>query len=280
MFRYRVRPPTPLLDEAAAERLLSGAPIDDLPDTFQPLGELLAAASGPPTPDELDGSAAAAAAFVAAHHAANRTLPRTRRSLPASVLTALVVVSSTGTAVAATQGALPEPVQQVAHEALGVVGIHVPGMAKGDDAGNGDGRHGDAGNDVSVRTPPSTTSGPKVTTGDAPSDAVVPSAAGTGASTTTETGAESASGTGNAPTTPPGQENTIDRGSSGQDQGNASAGSGSSGQGAGTGNGGSTPSPGDGPGNRDGTGSNLPDQSHGNGNGPPQVPPGQAKRNP
>ena len=46
MFRHRVRTPTPPFDEAAAERLLGGAPVDDLPDDIHPLGRLLAAASG------------------------------------------------------------------------------------------------------------------------------------------------------------------------------------------------------------------------------------------
>src|SRR4051795_8809765 len=132
MFRYRVCPPSPPLDDATAERLLTGAPLDDLPATYRPLGELLAAASGPPRPHELRGSTAAAAGVVAAHAAAHGSrrpppamgasvLPaapkgsrRRHRSMVASVLTAVAVVASTGTAMAATQGALPEPVQAVA----------------------------------------------------------------------------------------------------------------------------------------------------------------------
>src|SRR3954452_23503511 len=125
MFRYRACPPSPPLDDATAERLLTGAPLDDLPATYRPLGELLAAASGPPRPHELRGSTAAAAGVVAAHAAANGSRRR-HRSMVASVLTAVAVVASTGTAMAATQGALPEPVQAVAHQALGAVGISVP----------------------------------------------------------------------------------------------------------------------------------------------------------
>ena len=52
-----------------------------------------------------------------------------------SVLTALTLTATAGTAVAAAQGSLPEPVQQVAHEALGAVGISVPGIARNDDTG-------------------------------------------------------------------------------------------------------------------------------------------------
>ena len=133
MFRHRVRTPTPPFDEATAERLLGGAPSTTSPTTSSRSGGSSLPRRRPATPDELDGSAAAAAAFVAAHHAANRTLPRRTRSMVASVLTVLTVVASTGTAVAATQGVLPEPVQQVAHEALGVVGIHVPGITSGGD---------------------------------------------------------------------------------------------------------------------------------------------------
>src|SRR4051794_9207724 len=138
MFRHGVRPPSPSLDELTAERLLCGAPIEDLPDAFRPLGQLLADANAPASAEELRGSAAAAAAFVAAHHAANA--PRRRmRTLTASVLTALTLAASAGTAVAATQGSLPEPVQQVAHEALGAVGISVPGIAHKDDTRTGGG---------------------------------------------------------------------------------------------------------------------------------------------
>ena len=79
MFRYRVQPPTPLLDEAMAERLLARAPLDDLPDAHRPLGDLLAAASGPALPHELEGSTAAAAAFVAARAAAHPPPGRARK---------------------------------------------------------------------------------------------------------------------------------------------------------------------------------------------------------
>src|SRR2546430_9299017 len=100
MFRNRVRPPTPPLDEVTAERLLRGDPIDDLPDAFRPLGQLLADVSGPATSAELESSATAAAVFVAAHDAANRVR---RRTWPpaAPTLTAVAVVGAGGTALAA-----------------------------------------------------------------------------------------------------------------------------------------------------------------------------------
>src|SRR4051794_24796880 len=128
MFRNRVRPPSmPPLDDLTAERLLRGAPVEDLPDAYRPLGRLLADATGPANPDELAGSTAAAAAFITAHHRANSPRRR-RRSLAASCVSVVILAASTGTAFAATQGALPQPMQQVAHDTLGAVGISVPGI--------------------------------------------------------------------------------------------------------------------------------------------------------
>jgi hypothetical protein len=129
MFRNRIRPSTPHVDNSTAEHLLRAAPVGDLPDPYRPLARLLADASGPATPEEYEGSAAAAAAFVAAHHAVN-TPRRRQRSMAASVFVAISLAAMTGTAVAATQGALPDPAQQAAHEALKVVGISVPGIGQ------------------------------------------------------------------------------------------------------------------------------------------------------
>src|SRR4051794_12064664 len=127
MFRPRARPDSPPLDEATAERMLDGAPVDGISDSHRRVMEILGILARPATPDELEGAAAAAAAFVTAHDAANRPVRRTRPMLALAVTTTLFALS-TGTAVAATEGVLPEPVQAVAHEALGVVGISVPGI--------------------------------------------------------------------------------------------------------------------------------------------------------
>jgi hypothetical protein len=161
----RVPHPLPLLDAATAEHLLRGGPIEQLPDEYRQLGQLLMATRAAALPNELEGSAAAAASFIAAHdairpaplrrprslrapalprrlegsaagadpfvaaHDATRPAPRRRpRSLAAMVVVGVLMAASTGSAVAATHGSLPEPVQQVAHEALGVVGISVPGI--------------------------------------------------------------------------------------------------------------------------------------------------------
>jgi hypothetical protein len=254
MFRHRVRPPTPPLDEVTAERLLRGASIDDLPVAYRPLGHLLADARRPATDAELAGSAAAAAAFVAAHHAAT-TPSRKARSMGVSALFALTLAATTGTAVAATQGALPKPFQQVAHEALGSVGISVPGNSSHTDsnvAPANDTRSGGGGAEVKTPTP-STPASPEpgatgTVTGDGDTQGRSPSAP------------EGVAGAN--PNTDPG---------SNQGNGNPSPGVGNQGQGnAGDGNSGNaTPSD---------PGSNLPSPSNGKGNGPPAVPPGQDKR--
>jgi hypothetical protein len=129
MFRISGRRPPTAPDEATIERVLDGAPIDDLPDALRPLGEVLAAATSAPGPAELEGSTAAAAAFVTARAAAGRA--RRARTAGVSVFTVLLLAVSTGTAVAAARGALPDPMQQVAYEALGVVGISVPSIDDG-----------------------------------------------------------------------------------------------------------------------------------------------------
>ena len=259
MFRNRVRPPTPPLDEVIAERLLRGDPIDDLPDAFRPLGRLLGHATAPATAGELEGSAAAAAAFVAGHHASTARRRRTW-SMAASVLTALTVAASTGTAVAATQGALPEPIQQVAHEALGVVGISVPSIEQRSDD---NGRAND-----SVSTPASNAGvgGSRVVTSTtAPSPLTGTPAAVPATTETDPQTSEHADGNGNA---------YAGEGNSGN--GNAYAGEGNAGNGNAYAGGGNSGNGGVPPTTVPDT--NLPPQSNGNGNGPPQVPPGQGKK--
>jgi hypothetical protein len=281
MFRNRVRPPTPPLDEVTAERLLRGEPIEDLPDAYRPLGLLLADATGPATEEELAGSVGAAAEFVAAHDAA--TAPRRRtRSMAGSVLLAFALAASTGTAVAATQGALPEPIQQVAHEALGAVGIDVPGTTKADDGGGGDGSV-DTTPAVGVDShgTPSTT--PPAAVGAASVPATTPNEATPGAATNPATTEEHQPGAGgDNPDTGQGTANPGGGNPGGGNPGGGNPGGGNAGN----------PDPNDqgnqgnqGNGNQGNQGNhpvdpgtNLPPQSNGNGNGPPQVPPGQAKK--
>ena len=258
MFRHRVRPPTPPLDEVTAERLLGGAPLDDLPEAFRPLGQLLAAASGRPTDHDLDGSAAAAAAFVTAHDAA-RPRRRRRMSMAGAVFATAALALSTGTAVAATQGALPEPIQQVAHETLKVVGISVPGIT-------------DKTDDVSSHDDSSTHGAPVATTlggTGVGTSTGLPSSGGTPAGPTNGAVAGTTGSAGGEVATEPDPGN-----GNGAGEGKAGNGNGSSNNGNGNGNGNGGASGG----TTDETTSNLPPQSNGKGNGPPQVPPGQAKK--
>jgi hypothetical protein len=264
MFRNRVRPPTPPLDEVTAERLLRGAPIDDLPEAYQPLGQLLADARRPGTEGELAGSAAAAASFVAAHHVANG--PRRRAwSVGASALLAVTLAASTGTAVAATQGALPRPIQQVAHEALGAVGISVPGTQAQRDHSDDRGGDSPAGNDADPASGSRVSSTPStVPTGDAP-------AGSSGSEIVTGDGATGTDGTIDAGgQTPQGVAGENPNAGPGNNSGNGNPAPGEGNQG--NGNGGNevvtpeTPS------------DHLPEQSNGKGNGPPVVPPGQTKK--
>lgn len=268
MFRNRVRPPTPPLDEVTAERLLHGAPIEDVPDAFRPLGRLLADATGPPTGDELAGSAAAAAQFVAVHEAADEPTRRTR-SMATSVFLAFALAASTGAAVAATQGALPGPVQRVAHAALAAVGIDVPGTTNGGRVDGGDG--GDSSPAVAVSTPAT----PSAPTSDGVGGPTVP-AAGSGPATTPATGDDGSSVGGGS-----GQgDHPSARHDDGAGQGTPGSGDGNQGD-AGRGNEGNQGqvnhgNPGAGP-SDPGSGRPSPSDGKTKGNGPAQVPPGQAK---
>jgi hypothetical protein len=262
MFRHRVRPPLPPLDEVTAERLLRGAPIEDLPDAYQPLGQLLADARRPATDAELEGSAAAAATFVAAQ-AANQ--PRRRvRSVGASALFALTIAVTTGTAVAATQGALPQPIQQVAHEALGAVGISVPGIHgddHDDDRGTGPADVDGPAGGVSVIATTAPAADPSATT--APADVTTP-----GSSESGDTG-----GGEQAPQGVAGENPNAGPGNN-AGQGNPTPGEGNHGTPA-------TPGTPARPGGGEVThpeppADHLPGNGTGKGIGPPQVPPGQA----
>ena len=117
-------------DAAALERLLNGGTIADLPDEYLAIGRVLAAAAAPARPDELTDETAAAASFVAARDvmALREPSERGRRSVLTSLMAVLAIAASTGGIVAAARGNLPDPVQEVAHETLGTVGISVPSI--------------------------------------------------------------------------------------------------------------------------------------------------------
>ena len=118
-------------DEAIAERLLA---CEDAGPGASPAQHALAltllAAARPGTERELSGEAAAVAAFVrvaaaSGTHAKPRTAPGARRApVLAAGIMATVVVALCGTAVA---GALPGPLQRIAHTTFGAPAPGHPG---------------------------------------------------------------------------------------------------------------------------------------------------------
>ncbi len=175
-------------------------------------------------------------------------------------LVAVTLAASTGTAIAATQGALPSRCNRSRHEALGTVGISVPGIERSDDSG----------------THPSGATMTTPTTGATLSGATP---------TTTPRGRPQLAGPGDRQRRrPPARHRHRAlrrrghrvRRTRTQGEGNNNAGGvGQRQRELATGKPVGTPTDGDG---TDTPVNNLPSQSNGKGNGPPQVPPGQAKK--
>ncbi|WIM99648.1 hypothetical protein ACTOB_003308 [Actinoplanes oblitus] len=99
----------------------------------QGLADLLAAAKAPATPGELAGRQAATAAFAAAYQGAGApeeerrvSTSRTTRALVVNVMAGVLLVTATGTAVAARGGVLPEGAQRRAHELFSGLGVPAP----------------------------------------------------------------------------------------------------------------------------------------------------------
>lgn len=113
------------LDPSTAGRLLDGLGMDDVPDAYASVAQVLAAVRRPAQAEELTGEAAAVAAFAAAVSAPvvkGSTWLRGKAKAAAAVL----VSGFTLTTGLAAAGALPGPAQSVASEALERVGISVP----------------------------------------------------------------------------------------------------------------------------------------------------------
>jgi hypothetical protein len=105
-------------DEATAELLLAGRRLGHhAPASQRTLELVLAAAAGPATERELAGEAAAVTAFLAALPEPERARRHGPRRVPvlavAFVLVAIVALCGTAEA-----GALPAPLQQLAHQAI------------------------------------------------------------------------------------------------------------------------------------------------------------------
>lgn len=104
-------------DEATAELLLANRHVDrHAPASDRTLELVLAAAAGPATGRELAGEAAAVTAFLAARPEPELARRRPRRVPVLAVAFALVaLIALCGTAEA---GALPAPLQRLAHQAI------------------------------------------------------------------------------------------------------------------------------------------------------------------
>lgn len=168
------------LDDELADRLLAGLAPVDTPAAYATVARVLGGVRAPATTAELAGEAAARAMFrttraggatvtpisaapsvratrvsditTAASARPSRSPRRTPRALAASLVAAAVLVLG-GTAWAASKGALPGPVQDLAHDTLRVVGVQVP-TSDGDpsDAPAGAGEHTHEGRGVSKET--------------------------------------------------------------------------------------------------------------------------------
>jgi len=119
------------LDEGTAERLLGGG-LDpaDAPPAYMRAAAVLAAASAPPSRDELAGEAQAVAALAAVarstpHCAAPRRPAVLTKilSVKAATAAAVALLSLAGVAGAATTGNLPGPAQRAADRMLGAAGV-------------------------------------------------------------------------------------------------------------------------------------------------------------
>ena len=114
----------------ALDRLLDGEFVtEQAMPAVEALADLLAAAAGPPSDRELSGQTAATAAFARERDAGRKPRPATaarRRSMLATLLgTKLAAAAAAGAlgfgglAAAAYAGALPEPIQDFAHQTVG-----------------------------------------------------------------------------------------------------------------------------------------------------------------
>ncbi|MET0275451.1 MAG: hypothetical protein ABW211_01240 [Acidimicrobiia bacterium] len=170
------------LDPDVGSEMLDHPDAAIAPPEYEPVRRVLSAAAAPAQPAELAGDVIAAAEFVTARSATLSGVSalhatRPRRHLRLVAVTTITLVLCTGTAVAATNGALPAPVQSLAHETLGVVGVTIP---ESDDAND------KSGSTVVVDTP---TSGASVSGGRSNG------ATAAGSSTTSVTGRNASAGT-------------------------------------------------------------------------------------
>lgn len=119
----------PELDPETAERMFAGLPADDAPPGFAAVADLLAAAAATADDGPLRGEAAAMAAFRA-EAVKSRTVTYERPTMSLHSFRGRVVIAAAaglitlgGGVAAAATGSLPTPVQRVAHQVLGGIGV-------------------------------------------------------------------------------------------------------------------------------------------------------------
>lgn len=137
-FPFLRRPAMPL-DESVLDALLTGQSLPpDAPEQARTVAHMLASLADPAVPGALAGEADARRAFAGAASLASAS-PATRRrawrrprrfaaSLTRKLAAALIAVTVGlgGAAAAAYAGALPAPIQDLAHDAIGAPGAHRP----------------------------------------------------------------------------------------------------------------------------------------------------------
>jgi hypothetical protein len=124
------------IEDAALAALLAGTELP--PDTgagLQPVADVLAALGAPAGSDELAGEAVAMAEFrhrfgvpVPPHRRSRRRRPTLLTSLLSAKAAAVAAIAAVGVGAAVTTaafaGALPDPLQQFAHQAFGAPAAH------------------------------------------------------------------------------------------------------------------------------------------------------------
>lgn len=135
------------LDEASAARLLQGAVHpDDAPPGYAAVADLLATAASPAAVDEDAGAATISVMVEAIRGTTAIPEPARRKSMIGKLLAGKAVVAvalalTAGGAAAAT-GTLPDTVQGVVSDAVGLVGVDIPHPNHGKSAGHRkDGEH-------------------------------------------------------------------------------------------------------------------------------------------
>lgn len=134
IFRWPARGGVPPVGDPAFDALLAGNVLpEDAAEGLRPVAEAIAALNGPPMSSELAAQASALAVYRGAAGRSAEPAPSRRRRHPvlASLLSAKLAaaaaaaaVSLSGVTAAAYAGALPAPMQKLAHDAFGAPPAH------------------------------------------------------------------------------------------------------------------------------------------------------------